>query len=277
MAAAAAAAGHPLVGLAPSTGRIHADKTLDTYKPMALRYAHWARGRHGVRHLDDLDAGAAWLVDAYLTERLAAGDSPHTLQTTRSALRMLHRPGYPDEVREESVASLGATVAIPKRRREEITRSRGHVAMDDQIDLAKYRPIIAFCQAVGPRRRELEALVVGAIRPDGDGGLVVLIDNGKGGKHRAAPVLPGHEAAVLTPLDGRAADARVFDRVPVRLDIHSYRRDYAQSLYCEEGRRTLPKAEGRLDMRTIDRDRALYVSHALGHGRVDVMLRHYLR
>lgn len=88
--ARALAAGCP-VPLAPSTGRIHADKTLDTYKGIALRYARWARETQGIRHLAALDAEAGRLVALCLEARLAAGDSPSTLATIRSALRILRR------------------------------------------------------------------------------------------------------------------------------------------------------------------------------------------
>jgi len=273
--AAAAEAGLP-AGLAPSTGRIHSDGTLDTYKGLSLVYVQWCRRTQAVRHLADLDARADELVATYLTERMEAGASAHTLATMRSALRMFHRPGFPIAEREAAIARLGADVVIPHRRREEITRSRGHVAMDDAIDLSKHEDLVAFCRAVGPRRRELAALTVGAVGQD-EGGLTVEIANGKGGKKRTVPVLPGHEDAVIAVIAGRDPRELIFKSVPVRIDVHSYRREYAQALYTEAGRRVLPSPHGRLDMATVDRERALYVSRALGHNRIDVVLRHYLR
>lgn len=273
-------------GLAPSTGRIHSDKTLETYKGLVLRYVHWARDTQGVRHLEDLDARANLLVDAYLAYRLARGDAAHTLHTTRSALRMLHRPAYaelPITAREAAVALLGVGVILPKRRREDIVRSRGHVAMDDEFNPDNHAPMIHFCEAVGPRRRELAALVCGDVQGDPEradeagSGLAVLIDNGKGGRTRLAPVIAGREDAVLDAIAGRHPQERIFARVPVRLDVHSLRRAYAQALYMEDGARPLPDPHGRLDMADVDRARALYVSRALGHSRLDVALRHYLR
>lgn len=128
--------------LAVSTGRIHADKTLETYKAAALRYAHWARDTHGVGRLADLDAGAEQLVALYLEMRRDAGDSAYTLTTTRAALRMFYRPAYSPEEREARVRALGATVTLPRRRRATITRSRHAVAMDDAIVLERYIAII---------------------------------------------------------------------------------------------------------------------------------------
>ncbi len=265
----------PMHGL--STGRIHADKTLDTYKGVALRYAHWARDTHGVQRLANLDANAERFVALYLEARGAAGDSAYSLKTTRSALRMFHRPAYAPEEREARVQQLGGDVTLPVRRREGIIRSRGTAAMDHAIALDRYRPLVAFCRATGLRRRELAALTVGAIRADTDSGLVVDVVNGKGGKIRAVPCLPGHEEDVLALAVGRSPDEKLVPHVPVRMDVHAYRRRYAQDLYTENGARALPSPAGRLRPGSVDTARALVVARALGHGRIDIVLRHYLR
>ncbi len=264
----------PLVAL--SSGRIHADKTLETYKGIALRYVHWARELYGIRRLADLDADAEQLVALYLEHRRDAGDSAYTLATIRAALRMFYRPAYPADEREARARALGQAVTLPRRRREAITRSRRDVAMDREIAIGRYRQIVGFCEASGVRRRELEALVVEDVQGDDAGGHIVLVRNGKGGKRRVVPVIPGH-VDVASMLVGRAPDERLFPRVPVRLDVHSYRRRYAQDLYCEGDRRLLPDPNGRLCPGNVDRERALYVGRALGHERVDVVVRHYLR
>jgi len=277
MRADAARRGVRLSPLAISTGRIHADKTLDTYKGIALRYVHWARGLYGIRRLADLDGDAERLVALYLVARRDAGDSPYTLKTTRAALRMFHRPAYAPEEREERVRALGASVDLPLRRRAAITRSRAAVAMDDEIVLDRYVDIVTFCCATGLRRRELEVLVVGDIGEDAAGGPVVLVCNGKGGKHRVVPVLPSYQENVLRAVAPRLPEDLLFPRIPVRLDIHAYRRAYAQALYREGDTRLLPPREGRLPHGSVDQERALYVSRALGHERIDVVVRHYLR
>lgn len=262
--------------LAPSTGRIHSDKTLEVYKGIALRFAHWARDTYGIRTLAALDQDADALVTLYLAARLDAGHSPHTLMTVRSALRMFYRPAYPAAIRDHCVSRLSADVVVPRRRRDAIVRSRGPVAMDQDIVLDRYTALIAFCRATGLRRRELEALTAGDV-DDFKGSLVVHVRNGKGGKQRLVPVLPEGADAVRAAIQGLAASSLIFPRVPVRLDIHAYRRAYAQALYCEDGTRPLPPAEGRLPRGCIDHDRALYVSRALGHNRIDVLTRSYLR
>ncbi len=276
MRADAARRGVRMPPLAISTGRIHADKTLDTYKGIALRYVHWARDVYGVRRLADLDDAAERLVALYLVARRDAGDSPYTLKTTRAALRMFHRPAYAPEEREERVRMLGAAVELPLRRREDITRSRAAVAMDDEIVPDRYIGIVAFCCATGLRRRELAALLVDDVYGVGDT-LIVEVRNGKGGKHRLAPVLPALQESVLCVVATRLPEDLLFPRIPVRLDIHAYRRAYAQALYREGNTRLLPPREGRLPRGSVDQERALYVSRALGHERIEVVVQHYLR
>ncbi|GER88935.1 hypothetical protein KDW_30970 [Dictyobacter vulcani] len=108
--------------------------------------------------------------------------------------------------------------------------------------------------------------------------LVVYVRNGKGGQAREVLVLPGHEQAVWSRVEGRNADEHVFEHLPKNMDIHSYRREYAQALYLwRASGRTLPSPLGRLKSSDYDRQAALFVSEQLGHHRLDVMLRHYLR
>ena len=272
----AARQGTALSPIGLSTGRIHADKTLDTYKGIALRYVHWARRMHGVARLADLDAAADRLVTLYLDERIAAGDSPSTLKTIRSALRMFHGAPYAPGDRAAAVLKLGDQ-ALPARTREGIVRSRGHAAMDDALALDRYGPLVGFCRATGLRRRELAACVVGDVQASPGGDLAVAVHNGKGGKSRVVPVLPWRTGDVLGLIVGRSPEETVIPRVPVRLDVHHYRRLYAQDLYTEGGLRALPAPEGRLAPGSVDTARALVVAGALGHNRLDVVLRHYLR
>ena len=102
---------------------------------------------------------------------------------------------------------------------------------------------------------------------------------GKGGKSRDVPVLAGHEQAILSLIEGRRPEERVLPRgLPVRLDVHAYRRGYAQALYQEyTGGRELPASTGRLKPGSYDAEAVRWVSKALGHTRRDVVLRYFLR
>jgi integrase len=253
-----------------STGKIHSFKTRTAYQESTIRFVKWARATHHVISLAQLDSLANDLATEYLQQQLTEGKSPYTLQKERAALRLF----FADR-------TLASNVAIPRRARERITRSRGPAAHDRHINLANWQPLIRFLQATGLRRGELRALrqrdiVCGDLEyyPDD----VVQVRNGKGGKVRVVPVLPGREDDVRAVIPGGDPEALVFPRIPKHLDVHSYRREYAQALYQHYAfGRELPPAMGRLKPSDYDRYAALRVSWALGHNRVDVVLRHYLR
>ncbi len=254
-----------------STEMIHSFKTRTVYQAHVVRFVRWARASYQIKNLVQLDPRAEVLATEWLQQQLAEGKSPYTLQAERAALRMFF-----------ANRALAASVAIPRRTRESIRRSRGPAAHDRHINLANWQPLIQFLRATGLRRNELRALRAGDIARDSldyPGQLVVKVVNGKGGKARTVPTLPGCEADVLAALpDFADPEALVFVRIPKHLDVHSYRREYAQALYLHyTPGRGLPPTTGRLKRSEYDRDAAQQVSWALGHNRVDVVLRHYIR
>jgi integrase len=252
-----------------STGKIHSYKTRSVYQEHVLNFANWARGTYGLKHLALIEERADQLATEYLQVQLGQGKSPYTLQTIRSALRLF----FGDR-------QLANQIRIPRRSRSMITRSRGEKKHDRHFQPANWQPLINFLKATGLRRDELKMLKVGNIL-DHDlvtGGPAVFVANGKGGKSRTVPVLPGKEQDVLSVKVGRAADDLVFPRIPKHLDIHSYRREYAQSLYLYHASGwSLPSPTGRLRAADYDRSAAQRVTEALGHNRVGVVLRHYIR
>lgn len=253
-------------GWNPTTGRIHSYKTFQGYLDHGIRFALWARETAAVRTLGDLDRRGRELGAAYLRHRLAEGDSPWSVQTYRAALRMILGD-----------REIGQDVVIPPRRREAIKRSRRAAKHDAEFAPARHRDLIDFVRATGLRRREATYLRVRQVSVASDGSVRLNDVVGKGGRVRSVPVLRGHEEDVLSVVRGRGEDERVFERIPRHYDEHADRRAYAQALYRQLTGREPPPGEGRLSPGSYDRAGALAVSHALGHGRVDVVLRHYLR
>ncbi|GHO78252.1 hypothetical protein KSD_60230 [Ktedonobacter sp. SOSP1-85] len=111
-------------------------------------------------------------------------------------------------------------------------------------------------------------------QPDGH---VVIHVQGKGGKVRQVPVILGQEATVLSLVQGRNEEEKVFPHISSHLDIHAYRRQYAQTLYRELSGLPLPPSAGRLPRGILDEQAILAVSRAIGHNRRDVVLTYYLR
>jgi integrase len=255
-----------------STGKIHSHTTRRVYQQHVLAFINWAREMHGITRLENLDERADELATSYLEFQMIEGKSAYTLQTERSALRLFFQR-----------RNLAQTVTLPRRKRENITRSRLVVAQDRHFQAANWQQLIRFLVATGLRRNEVRVLQVSNIvacdvDPEYAGQTTVKVRNGKGGKSRTVPVVTGHEQDVLCLTEGRHADERVFSTIPMHLDVHSYRRVYAQSLYLALAPgRSLPPSTGRLKQSDYEVDAVLQVSRALGHRRRDVVLNHYLR
>lgn len=250
-----------------STGKMHSYKTRTTYQEHILRFVNWSRATYQITSLEQLDTRANELASLYLQQEIAAHKSPYTLQVERSALRLF----FADR-------TLASSVTLPRRTRATITRSRGPAAHDRHFQPANWQPLMNFERSCGLRRSELARLTVGDVYHTAQGQLVIHVLNGKGGKEREAPVLPGHEQDILALITGRQPDERVFERIPQHLDVHALRREYAQALYLFHAPgRELPPRDGRLGRVDYELHAVQRVSWALGHNRVDVVLRHYLR
>ncbi len=260
-------AASPDAGWTVSTGKIHSHTTRKVYQQHILAFINWARTNHGITRLAWLDQRADDLVTQYLTEHVVADRSAYTLQTERAALRLFFGNW-----------SLAAAVSLPTRTRTTITRSRGPAGHDRHFQPSHWQAHIRFAQACGLRRAELRDLRVRDVYAASDGTLFVHVKHGKGGRPREVPVLKGHEQEVLTVVQGRAPHEKVFDHIPGHMDVHSYRRDSAQRRYLQHALdQALPPVEGRLRRDDYDPAAAQQVSWALGHNRLDVVLRHYLR
>ncbi|GER89687.1 hypothetical protein KDW_38490 [Dictyobacter vulcani] len=250
-----------------STQTIHSHRTRQAYQQHVLHFINWARDSHAINRLLHLDEQAEALVAQYLMERVAVQKSPYTIQAERAALRLFFQQ-----------RDLAETVHIPPRRRQDIQRSRVETRQDRHFQPAHWQDTIAFLRACGLRREEATALFVREVYWRSQERLVVYVRNGKGGQSREVWVLPGHEQAVWSLVAGRRQDDHVFSRLPKNMDIHSYRREYAQSLYLYLAPTyQLPPSTGRLKSDAYDRHAAMTVSEQLGHHRIDVVLRHYLR
>jgi hypothetical protein len=94
---------------------------------------------------------------------------------------------------------------------------------------------------------------------------------GKGGRVRDVPVLKGHEKAILEVASTaqERGDIKVWARVPGHMDVHGYRREYAQAMYKQ--------VHGSVYVKGQPYHVALMVvSSALGHSREDVVIQNYL-
>src|SRR5581483_10125937 len=146
-----------------STGKIHSYQTRTNYQKIVMAFIQWARREYGINRLSRLDARADELVSDYLSLRIVQGYSAWTLQTERSAFRLFF-----------SNRQLAADVLLPKRRRENITRSRLPAKRDQHVQPNNWRPLIDLLEVCGLRREEVRDLLVREIY-EKDGHLVVHV------------------------------------------------------------------------------------------------------
>ena len=150
-----------------------------------------------------------------------------------------------------------------------------------------------FCRGTGLRRAELEKLTPEALirREDGD----YLRIRGKGGRWRDAPII-GEKDAIINRIESTEKGCRVWDHVPEHMDVHSYRAEYATSIYLMNARdlKDIPydyynigigqwvqsgvyHCRGDRAGEKFDREAMKIASNALGHNRVNILAENYLR
>jgi integrase len=254
-----------------STGKIHSYKTRQNYQEHAIRFGKWARETYGIKQFAELEARADELASVYLRKNLDEQKSAFTLQTIRTALRMLF-----------GNRQLAAEVALPKRRRKQITRSRGPKKHDQEFQPQHWQELLQFLEATGLRRDEIKMLTIGDIRehdPAYGGQTAVTVRRGKGGKARTVVVDPDQAQHVLRMKAGREENERVFPRIPRHMDVHSVRRTFAQNRYRRHAsnHKLPPSEKDRLSSKDYDRSAAQQVTEALGHHRRSIVLNNYLR
>lgn len=252
---------------------IFSHKTAEVYKEHGVAFVKWARATYGVKTLE----AARPFVKAWLEKSIADGKSAWTVRLQAAALAKIY-----------GVRSTDFGVQLPRREREDIQRSRHPRAMDKKFSEARNRALVAFARATGLRRVELRAVTWRDVYWDPSGRLKVHVERGKGGKPREVTVLRAYEKEVWALREAtREKDSqgpgRLFERIPSRMDVHGYRREYAAARY-REVRESVGKKEfthrGELYIRkdgtVFDREALREVSRDLGHQRVEVVARHYL-
>ena len=226
-------------GVAPEG--IYSVVTFAGYRQVAHEFAIWCRENTKARTMDE----ARFYTGFYLQERIDRGLSAWTIQRDRSALRKIFQD-----------PELCWEIEVPRRKLANIKRSRLSVKMDEQFNPDQHPDLIDFCRATGLRRHELETICPKDIYWQGEK-LIAYVRQGKGGKSREVTVLLGMELRVLQIMEGRQPDKPIFDYIPAKMDVHSYRAEYATA-----------RLEHALEQE---------VTQDLGHNRTEVLRGHYIR
>lgn len=258
--------------------------TMATYIRAMSGLAGYAAER-GVKRLADLtvQVGAD-----YLKSMHAEGQSAWSIATAAAASNKAM--GW-----DLSPAALG----LPSRRKQDITRSRVP-RVHDSRDFTAYADQIMLAKATGIRRQSMLVIrPVDCVR-DRQGTVVGVAVSEKGGRHRIAPVLAACREDVTRIVDqaiqAHGEDAPIFEHYDVHIDNHHYRAEYAGALLHQlEAERASGRslfggafslsdyahlrgkdAKRRAVTQGHDTDLLAAVSGALGHARIDVVLKHYL-
>lgn len=158
----------------------------------------------------------------------------------------------------------------PKRKREDIKRSRGDRVRDRHFSKTNNDELIKFCKGTGLRRSELEQLrgkdLVTKEQIESElfrlsqipedkrttaeekrlsmlrdaclfkGEYFIHVRNGKGGRERLSPIIGQNTEQIVTRMKNTLPDEKVWQHVHKSADIHSYRGDYATAIYKDFAR-----------------------------------------
>lgn len=199
-------------------------------------------------------------MNEWLQRRADEGLSAWTVQLEAKALGKLYGIGPEDE----------GYFVPPKRRREDITRSRVDRVRDRHFSETNNDELIKFCKGTGMRRSELSALlgkdlvtkeqireargkleaIAAAERtPWEERRLAALRDaelfqeeyfvhirNGKGGRERFSPIIGRNAGQIIGRIRNTPPEEKVWRHVHQSADIHAYRAAYATAIYKSHAR-----------------------------------------
>ena len=259
---------HKIAG--DATDYIFSWSTYKAYTKHARYFLTWAKNKYKCKTL----AQARQYADEWLQLRIdIEKKSAYTVKLELSALCKLYGDTAADYI------------PTPPRLRKNIVRSRRQAVRDAHFSEANHADFVEFCRSTGLRRAELRALTGDKVLQEDGQWYIIVNKMSKGGRPRKAPLV-GNVSKIVGMMQA-AGTGKVFEKPYNGADIHSYRSDYATTVYLMHARKTedIPKEDRyyrRIDMRgrpPLDRRAMGYASAALGHskGRVSVVGEHYIR
>ena len=234
--------------------------SFNTYK------AYWKHTKYFIKYIKEQHPECTTLksarkyVNEWLQARADQGLSSWTVQLEAKTMGKLYGISPDDE----------NYFKPPKRKREDIKRSRGVRVRDRHFSKTNNDELIRFCKGTGLRRSELEELrgkdlVTRAqideeisslesrpsteLTPADMKRLGMLQDarmfseeyfthvrNGKGGRERLSPIIGQDAAQIIERIQNTSSEEKVWQHVHQSADIHSYRAEYATAIYKAHAR-----------------------------------------
>ncbi len=239
-------------------GKIFSYDTYRTYWKHTKYFLHWISETHP--ECTTLKSAKKY-VNEWLARRSeqtnASGQrlSAWTLQTEAAALNKLYGIDKADPNR----------FCPPRRKREDIRRSRGKAQRDRHFSNTKNDELIRFCRGTGCRRNVLERLegrdlwtrsrmenalqelqkrkqldkkeslhydaLKTALEAFPDQNHFLHHRKDKNGKYRFAPIIGPDREQIIARMQQIGAHEKVWKNVSSNADIHAYRADYAAEVY----------------------------------------------
>lgn len=234
--------------------KIYSFNTYETYWKHTKYFVRWIEKNHP--ECTTLKAARKY-VNEWLQSRVDQELSAWTVQTEAKALGKLYgiRPDDPNYFKP------------PKRKREDIKRSRVDAVRDRHFSVTNNDEFIKFCKGVGGRREDIrklrgedlwtrqemeEEIRFSAMNPDYEidstdklalanmkEALIMFPDQeyfihfirSKGGRSRFSPIIGRDKQQIINRMVNTIPGKKVWEHVPVNADIHSYRGDYATAIY----------------------------------------------
>ena len=303
--------------------KIFSYATFDTYMKHTDYFIRWIKSEHP--DCTTLKSARKYVND-YLEERCNTVNangrplSAWTIQLETSALNKLYGINKADVNRFQP----------PVRRRQDIIRSRNITAQDQHFNEKNNALLVSFCRCTGCRRNIIEKLEgrdywtrekmeetmtilckKANLAKDERKTYLAIKDaltifpnesdflhhrKDKGGRDRFAPIIGSDKDEVISKLKSTPPTQKVWGKVTKNADIHSYRSDYATTIYKQFAReiRDIPydkinhgsgksyqsevySCRGDYKGRKLDKAAMLKASKALGHNRLDVVANNYIR
>lgn len=265
---------------------VYSINTFRAYLKHGEHFINWCVSEKGCKTYGKSLEELRQYAPEYLQAREAEGKSLYSLKSEKSALGKIFGGEIPYKFAE-------------KRQIKNITRSRGEAVRDTHFNPEKNQDLVTIAKATGGRREDISKLTPKSFITDHKGRLWVIFTQSKGGRDRISPVLPQYTEAVKEIIKGKSdkPNEPIFKRINTNADIHSYRREYAQTLYNTVahdhdyrddlmGMYPTRKEKAKGDYyysHTKDlpfkgcRDDIYIVTQALGHNRLEVTVNHYLK
>lgn len=263
---------------------IYSFNTAKIYNRECQKFAEYVREVSPLGRYTPLKDTLEYAKEYIAKENANTSKSAYTVKLERSALAKLYGVDAKalGEVRERSrsdiTRSRQRTVVSKKTGKEILNRSTraGHFSEKRHPDE------VAFARGTGMRRSEMESVRGDQLHRREDGSYFFKMEGYqcKGGREREIPVIGNVER--IKELCERAGTGKVWEKVPVAMDVHHYRSCYASDLYKVHERAEIPRNErfccrGELKGVWYDKNAMKVVSEALGHSRISVIAEHYLR